>query len=73
MQDKALPGLKVLLLGAKALLKMHQPYLAQRALIGVTEIVDKHSLGERSSPYKLVSDAENISLRLDNRFFRIVY
>ena len=35
----------------------------------VTEMVDKHALGEQSARYNIVSSAKNTGLRLDNRLF----
>ncbi len=55
-------------LGAKTLLKMVKPHLAQKAANRkVTETADKHALLEQSARYKLASGAENIGLRRDNR------
>ncbi len=50
----------------KDLTQLFDPTLANRK---VTVLADKHALREESARYKLVSGAENIGLKLDNRLF----
>jgi putative transposase len=66
MRDKAWS--ESLAVGSQGFVENVQTLLGTKATNRkVTEMVDKHALREQSARYNIVSGAENIGLRLDNR------
>lgn len=57
-------------MGSQGFVENVQTSFGTKANRKVTGMVGKHALGEQAARYEIVLEAENISLRLDNRLLR---